>query len=117
MSLFTKLLGTVSSFFQIGGPRAPGLSNDGGSGNIGAYNSSQSAYVNVRGADPVVSNDFVTLEYGNANYGGGSSGVPLVVSGTYTVATNTQVLFASPIIISADGVVLTVGTGVLVGIS
>lgn len=117
MNLFSKLLGTVSSFFQFGGPAAPGLSNDGGSGNLGAYNSAQSSYVNVRGADPIVSNDFVTLEYGNANYGGGSSGVPLIVSSTYTIATNTRVLFASPITISAGGVVLTVGTGVLVGIS
>jgi len=117
MNIFSKLLGTISPFFQIGGPKAPGLANDGGSGNLGAYNSGQSAYVNVRGADPVSSNDFVTLEYGNANYGGGGSSVPLVVSSTYTIATNTRVLFASPIIISAGGIVLTVGSGVLVGLS
>jgi hypothetical protein len=73
MGLFAKIAGVVGSFFQVGGPSGPGLANDGGSGNLGAYNSGQSAYINVRGADPVANNDFVTLEYANAHYSSGSS--------------------------------------------
>jgi hypothetical protein len=68
----SKVWGVTRSFFQIGGSTGPGLANDGGSGNLGAYNATQSGYVNVRGADPVVAHDFVTLEYGNAHYGGSS---------------------------------------------
>ena len=66
MSLFSRVIGTVSSFFQIGGPGGPRLKND--TGDIDARNSGDSAYVNVRGADPVAANDFVTLEYANDNY-------------------------------------------------
>jgi hypothetical protein len=66
VGLFARLLGTTASFFQLGGPSAPRLKNNGGS--IDARNSSDSAYVNVRGADPVIANDLVTLEYANATY-------------------------------------------------
>lgn len=82
MGVFAKLLGTVVSFFQVGGPAGPGLANDGGSGNVGAYNPSQSAYVNVRGADPVASHDFVTLGYGNVHYTGGGGGS--ITAGNFT---------------------------------
>lgn len=73
MGVFSKLLGTVTSFFQVGGPGGPGLANDGGSGNLGAYNPAESAYVNVRGKDPAIADDLVTKRYGDANYGGGGS--------------------------------------------
>lgn len=113
MSLFSKLYGTVTSFFQLGGPGGPGLANDGGSGNFGAYNSAQSTYINVRGADPVIANDFVTLEYGNANFGGGGSQVPQTTStGGFTVSSNTQVLFFSNITLTGNLSVL----GLLQGI-
>jgi hypothetical protein len=74
MSLFSKLYGTVSNFFQIGGPTGPGWYND--DGYLDARNSTNSAFVNVRGADPIANNDLVTKEYGDAHYGSGSgSGV------------------------------------------
>lgn len=69
MGLFDRISGILGGFFQLGGPSGPGLANDGGSGNIGAYNPSQAAYVTVRAADPVVANDLVTLEYAQANFG------------------------------------------------
>ncbi len=73
MSLFSRVAGVVGGFFQIGGPAGPGFANDGGSGELGAYNAAQSAYVNVRGADPVIAHDLVTKEYGDAHYGGSGS--------------------------------------------
>ncbi|MFI5296515.1 MAG: hypothetical protein ACHREM_00335 [Polyangiales bacterium] len=65
MGLFERLIGTMSSYFQIGGPSGPRWKNNGG--NIDARASDDSAYVNVRGLDPVAANDLVTLEYLQAN--------------------------------------------------
>ena len=84
MGVFSKIAGVVGNFFQIGSSSGPGLANDGGSGNIGAYNSGQSAYVTVRGADPVVAHDLVTLGYGNTHFGGGSS----LAAGSFTATLN-----------------------------
>jgi hypothetical protein len=61
MSLFSSIAGAIASFFQIGGPNGPGFSDNVGA--LEAKNSTNSAFVNVRGADPVGPNDFVTLEY------------------------------------------------------
>jgi hypothetical protein len=69
VGLFSRIAGVVGSFFQIGGPTGPGLVSD--TGNIDAKNAAQSSYVNVRGADPSISDDLVTKRYGDANYGGG----------------------------------------------
>ena len=81
MGVFSILLGTVTSFFQVGGPGGPGLANDGGSGNLGAYNPAESAYVNVRGKDPAIADDLVTKRYGDAHYGGGSGSL---AAGSFT---------------------------------
>lgn len=89
--LFKRILGIVGNVLQIGGPSGPQLSNN--SGVIENRNASGSAFNIMRGADPASSNDFVTLAYGNANYGSGSPtvvveldfGSGLVKAGVFTV--------------------------------
>lgn len=63
MSLFERIAGVLSSFFQIGGPGGPGWNDNAGA--LEAKNSTNSAFAVIRGADPVASNDLVTLEYLN----------------------------------------------------
>jgi hypothetical protein len=60
MSLFSRIAGVVTSFFQIGGPSGSGWNDNAGA--LEGKNSTNSAFVNVRGADPAGLNDFVTLE-------------------------------------------------------
>ena len=67
MGFFQRIFGTVSSFFQFGGPSGPGFNDN--VGVIEAKNSTNSAFVIVRGADPVGPNDFVTLESATAIVG------------------------------------------------
>jgi hypothetical protein len=55
MSLFTRLFGTVGSFFQIGGPGGPGWNNNEGA--LEAKNSANSALVVARVAEPIGAND------------------------------------------------------------
>jgi hypothetical protein len=59
--VFSKLLGTISSFFQIGGPTGPGIASSAGS--LQAYNAALSAYVNVSGAFPTADAHFATKAY------------------------------------------------------
>lgn len=82
MSLFEKISGVVGSVLSWSGPNGPTLT---------ALGTRITASGNVAGADPVAATDFVTLEYGNANYGGG--GIPQVMTSPYTVASNTQIVF------------------------
>jgi hypothetical protein len=65
-----RLLGVVGTFLRIGGPSGPGLNANGSA--LEVKNPTNTSYAIVRGADPVASNDLVTLEYGNAHFGGGS---------------------------------------------
>ena len=81
MGLFEKLAGVVGSVLSFGGPSGPTLSASG---------NRLTASGNVAGSDPVALTDFVTLEYANANYGGG---IPQVLTAPYTVASNTQIVF------------------------
>ncbi len=60
MGLFARILGSVASFFQIGGPNGPGFNDNAGA--LEAKNSTNTAFTIARGADPVNPNDFVTLE-------------------------------------------------------
>lgn len=64
MSFYSKIRGTFETLFQIG-KGGPQIKNS--SGVIEARNSTDAAYVNVRGLDPVAAQDFVTLTYFNAN--------------------------------------------------
>lgn len=70
MSIFTRIAGVFGALFQIGGPNSPGVrSNTGG---IEARNSANSAFAVVRGADPAINDDLVTLRYFNAHAGSGA---------------------------------------------
>lgn len=61
LSLYSKICGTVESFFQIGGLSGPQFKSN--AGNIDARNAGDTAFVNVRGAIPAGDNDFVTKAY------------------------------------------------------
>lgn len=61
MSLYSQLAGIMGAVFQLGGTSGNKLKNN-GSG-IDARNSADSAYVNVRGLDPVIDNDLTTKQY------------------------------------------------------
>lgn len=65
MSLFERLTGTVSSFFQVGGPAGPRWKSD--TGNLDARDAADANFVNVRGASPTAASDFVTLSYAGAS--------------------------------------------------
>ena len=90
MSLFSRLAGTVATFFQIGGPGGPGLEDN--AGVLEARAPGPGALVNVRGADAVAAHDFVTLEQVPA---GLVETAATVVSGqVYPMkATDTQIRF------------------------
>src|SRR5271166_3249032 len=62
MGLFSRLAGTMSQFFQIGGPAGAGWANVGATA-IEAKDPTNTVDVNVRGATPIVPNDFVTKAY------------------------------------------------------
>jgi hypothetical protein len=61
MGLFSKLAGTVSSFFQVGGPGGPGINQNGAA--LEARNAANNAYAVMRGAAPAGDNDFTTKAY------------------------------------------------------
>jgi hypothetical protein len=59
--VFSKLLGTVTSFFQIGGTAGPGVNANGAA--LETKNAANNAYAVHRGATPVGDNDFTTKAY------------------------------------------------------
>lgn len=69
MGWFTKILGTLSSTFQLG-KSGPLLKNN--SGIIEARNAADNAYAIVRGATPVNDNDLATKAYVAGVAGGGN---------------------------------------------
>jgi hypothetical protein len=58
MSAFSKLLGTIGSFFTFG-PTGPGINANGAA--LETKNNANAAFAVHRGAPPVAANDFVTL--------------------------------------------------------
>jgi hypothetical protein len=85
---------------------------------IEARNDTDSAYVNVRGADPIIADDLVTLRYLQANYGGANSvkAIEVKLIGPSTSST-AQIPLAATIIdakikfgLAAPGAVVTIGT-------
>jgi hypothetical protein len=80
MSLFQKIAGFINSFVQIGGPSGSALKNNAGA--IEHRNAGDTAFVNARGLDPVVAQDFVTLGYFNANPPTGSTTTLRMAVGT-----------------------------------
>jgi hypothetical protein len=61
MGIFSNIIGTLSSFFQFGGPTGPGLNDNGGA--LEAKNSANTAFAILRGASPVGDNDLTTKSY------------------------------------------------------
>lgn len=59
--LFSKLLGTISSFFQFGGPSGPGINQNAAA--LETKNAANNAFAIHRGATPVGDNDFATKAY------------------------------------------------------
>lgn len=98
MSLFSKISGVVTSFFQIGGPAGPGFS-DTSTTVLSAQNSSQSAYAIVRGATPLADNDYTTKAYVDEAY------KPLIVTAQSNAATSLIANSGSEhyIVVSASG--------------
>jgi hypothetical protein len=73
MSLWSKLVGTISTTWQLG-LAGPIVQNN--SGAVEARNAANSAFVIVRGLTPVGANDLVTKAY--ADSGGGSGAVDTI---------------------------------------
>lgn len=61
MAFFQRIRGTVLSIFQVGGSSGPALKDVGGL--FAARNAADAAFVNVRGADPVINDDLVTKRF------------------------------------------------------
>lgn len=59
--VFSKLLGTVASFFQIGGTAGPGVNANGAA--LETRNAANNAFAVHRGATPVGDNDLTTKAY------------------------------------------------------
>jgi len=59
--VFSKLLGTIASFFQIGGVAGPGINANGAA--LETKNAANSAFAVHRGATPAGDNDFATKAY------------------------------------------------------
>lgn len=59
--VFSKLLGTLSSFFQIGGTAGPGINANGAV--LETKNAANNAFAVHRGATPVGDNDLTTKAY------------------------------------------------------
>jgi len=59
--VFSKLLGTLTSFFQIGGTSGPGVNANGTA--LETKNAANNAFAVHRGATPVGDNDFTTKAY------------------------------------------------------
>jgi hypothetical protein len=58
--VFSKLLGTITTFFQVGGPAGPGLNDNAGA--LEAKNAANSAFAIVRGATPPVGDNDLTAK-------------------------------------------------------
>ena len=97
MGLFARLAGTVSSFFQVGGPGGPGWNDNAGA--LEGRNSANSAYAIVRGANPVNPNDLVTL--GSLTSLPGVANVIRFAIGTGAVQTSVASIPANAIVLRA----------------
>jgi hypothetical protein len=80
MGLFSRLAGTMSQFFQIGGPGGAGWADVGATA-IEAKDPTNTTDVNVRGAAPVVPKDLTTKQYVDTNF------TPIIVSAQFNGGT------------------------------
>jgi hypothetical protein len=65
---FSKLLGTIASFFQFGDTGGPGINANGAA--LETRNAANAAFAIHRGATPVAANDFATKAYVDGGSGG-----------------------------------------------
>ena len=63
MSFFSKIAGTFENFFQIG-KKGPRVKNN--SGALEARDFADAVYANMRGADPLIDDDLITLRHFNS---------------------------------------------------
>src|ERR1035437_3505173 len=61
MSIFSKIAGTITSFFQIGGPAGPGINDN--AGTLEAKNAANNNFVTMSGALPTLDQHFATKAY------------------------------------------------------
>jgi hypothetical protein len=108
MSVFSKLAGTISSFFQLGGPGSPGLNNN--AGVLEAKNSANNAFVNLSVATPTTANHAATKAY--VDTGGASAAIMEVrfALGT-TTASSVNTVPANAVISSVQLDVTTLYSG------
>jgi hypothetical protein len=59
--VFSKLLGTITTFFQVGGTAGPGINANGAA--LETKNAANSAFAVHRGGTPVGDNDLTTKAY------------------------------------------------------
>jgi hypothetical protein len=92
MGLFARLAGSMSAFFQFGGPAAPGINHNGVA--LEVRDSTNSVFAVLRGASPSAANDFATKAYVDAATPPG---------GTETIAFALGVATASSVAIIPNG--------------
>lgn len=65
MSVWSKILGTIETVFQVGlgGPRIRNDQASSGSVGLDARTSDDASYANVRAADPLIDDDVATMRY------------------------------------------------------
>jgi hypothetical protein len=63
MNLFQRLQGIINTFFQIGGPAAPGIANNNNDGTLQVRNATNTGFAVLQGATPVTPNDLANKSY------------------------------------------------------
>jgi hypothetical protein len=103
MGLFSRLAGTVATFFQIGGPDGPGFNDN--AGVLEGKDPTNTVFAIVRGATPVNPNDLVTKAYDDTAF------KPIIVSAQASGATALPANSAAEhfIVITTTGVNAAIG--------
>lgn len=68
MSFWSKIAGTIESVFQLGLGGPAFKNNSSATTGIDARSSDDTAYVNLRAADPVIDSDLATRRYVDTRY-------------------------------------------------
>jgi hypothetical protein len=89
MGLFSRLAGTITTFFQFGGPGGPGINQNGAA--LEVKNSTNAAFAITRGATPVAANDYATKAYVDGASPAGASDVIVFAVGTATASSVTSI--------------------------
>ena len=116
MNIFSKLAGTIATFFQIGGAGGPGWNANGSA--IEGKNAANSALTVVRGATPVGANDLATKAYVDAGGAAGAIAEIRFALGTGAAQSSVTQLPANAYVVSATLEITTpysAGTTISVG--